>query len=287
MQDSTRPCAHCGDTFKPRGRPYSHASTYCAPCGVSYRRAYNDGRVDEWHAERSATCLCGAPLATGYSKYCGDCKPPSRNPVRRQFSCAGTSCYNMCESSRYQAKYCSDACKQAAKKVKGRSNSAVRVPHWVASQPRLGPFLEEWPMFGPTKAPPLRVEPPSPRTNIRYAACDACDVLFVARCSTQRWCSMRCSRRIHNKKREAKKRNARSEPYTLRYIAERDGWRCHLCGGKVPDRRYAARDDDATVDHLIPVSHGGDDIRSNVALAHNRCNWERGNKGLAQLRLVG
>jgi 5-methylcytosine-specific restriction endonuclease McrA len=71
-------------------------------------------------------------------------------------------------------------------------------------------------------------------------------------------------------------------------IAERDGWCCHLCGRKVADRiDYAARDDDATLDHLVPVSKGGLHVRANVALAHNRCNWERGNADIEfQMRLI-
>jgi 5-methylcytosine-specific restriction endonuclease McrA len=75
--------------------------------------------------------------------------------------------------------------------------------------------------------------------------------------------------------------------YTLREIAERDGWRCHICLSQVPDRPYKARPNDATIDHLIPVSAGGMDVRSNVALAHNVCNSKRSNTGPAQLRLVG
>ena len=105
------------------------------------------------------------------------------------------------------------------------------------------------------------------------------------------YCSGRCAkrsrRRGERRRRRARKRQARSEPYTLREIAERDGWRCHLCGRKVPDQPYRAKDRDPTIDHLIPVSFGGDDVRSNVALAHNRCNWERSNQGVAQLRLTG
>lgn len=97
----------------------------------------------------------------------------------------------------------------------------------------------------------------------------------------------RIRRRRRKRADRARKRGQNHEPYTLREIADRDGWRCHLCGGKVPDRKYAARDNDPTIDHLIPQSKGGDDIRSNVALAHNRCNWERGDQGLAQLRLTG
>jgi 5-methylcytosine-specific restriction endonuclease McrA len=40
----------------------------------------------------------------------------------------------------------------------------------------------------------------------------------------------------------------------------------------------------ATVDHLIPVAHGGTDDPRNVALAHRVCNVRRQDKGEVQLR---
>ena len=45
--------------------------------------------------------------------------------------------------------------------------------------------------------------------------------------------------------------------------------------------------DGATVDHLVPLVQGGEHVWENVALAHRRCNLSRGDRGLAQLRLVG
>lgn len=42
-----------------------------------------------------------------------------------------------------------------------------------------------------------------------------------------------------------------------------------------------------TIDHLLPVSAGGDDVRANVRLAHFICNSRRGSGGIVQLALVG
>jgi len=42
-----------------------------------------------------------------------------------------------------------------------------------------------------------------------------------------------------------------------------------------------------TVDHVVPVSEGGDDTRANVQLAHFRCNSVKGPRGSQQLALVG
>ncbi len=112
-----------------------------------------------------------------------------------------------------------------------------------------------------------------------------------------RYCSA-CSddlRRARNRRKNVKRRAARirgreieSEPFTTREIAERDNWICHLCKRKVTKRELPkGHPRSATIDHLIPVSADGDDVRANVALAHWSCNSARSDRGPAQLRLMG
>lgn len=63
-------------------------------------------------------------------------------------------------------------------------------------------------------------------------------------------------------------------------IAERDNWRCHICGRPIKPK-------DLTLDHLIPVSRGGTHRTGNVAAAHRRCNSRRFTGRIpAQLRLL-
>lgn len=77
----------------------------------------------------------------------------------------------------------------------------------------------------------------------------------------------------------------RAERYGVEYefvdraeIFERDGYICQLCGEdvdpavKFPDSRAA------TVDHVVPISRGGDHVASNLALAHFSCNAAKGNR---------
>ena len=67
----------------------------------------------------------------------------------------------------------------------------------------------------------------------------------------------------------------------IRYLRERDGSACHLCGRMMDfDRRHQPMS--ATVDHLKPRSQGGGDHPSNFKLAHKRCNEARGNMSLEQ-----
>lgn len=58
----------------------------------------------------------------------------------------------------------------------------------------------------------------------------------------------------------------------------RDGGRCHICGKLCdPDRWH--------LDHLVPLSVGGEHSYRNVAVSHPSCNIRRGVRGAAQMRL--
>lgn len=305
----------------------------CDRCRAGWAEAARIRRHGEQPVRWCSTC--GNKLPTYRYRHCVQCDP-KRPAEPHLFTCAAPACHNLCLSQHQHARYCSDRCKQTVKNIAklGVHNVPSSRQHWVKSQPRMGPALNDWPeygpkltdwpMFGPIKSTRIvgectcrwcertfdragrsasfcsetcqnlhRGTTPT-ECPVEYATCpdNGCGRLFAfdARRHQYACCSehgRRILRRIRKRSDRALKRNRVHEPYTLREIAERDGWRCHLCGGKVPDQKYAARDNDPTIDHLIPQSHGGDDTKLNVALAHNRCNWERGNQGLAQLRLVG
>lgn len=81
--------------------------------------------------------------------------------------------------------------------------------------------------------------------------------------------------------RRARKLDAWVEDVDRQAVYERDGGKCHICGGVVSR-------DDFNLDHLIPLSRGGEHSYQNVALAHPRCNFSRGAGRIpAQLLLIG
>lgn len=127
-------------------------------------------------------------------------------------------------------------------------------------------------------------------TEIEYGDCRECGGLFVTRLGKGKlYCSEKCAARTVRRDRKHRERAAgvgRSGSITLREVAVRDGWKCHLCGKAVPDRESRSRPTDPTIDHLIPLSAGGEHVPENVALAHFECNWRRSNTGPAQLRLA-
>jgi hypothetical protein len=88
------------------------------------------------------------------------------------------------------------------------------------------------------------------------------------------------------RERDAAKRRSGTKP-TVQKLAERDGWTCHLCRLAIkPELTGTSSKYKASVDHLVPLSDGGDDEMWNCKLAHLRCNAKRGARGVAQLLLA-
>lgn len=72
---------------------------------------------------------------------------------------------------------------------------------------------------------------------------------------------------------------------TWKRLRDRDGDQCCYCGivmdfERIPGVRY--NPNRATIEHLIPVSAGGDHDWDNVALACHRCNLRRNRMPLEQ-----
>lgn len=127
---------------------------------------------------------------------------------------------------------------------------------------------------------------PSAASPLWTPTCPDCGITHIRRvrgpASTMR--CLPCSRRASKTRRQCE---IVDESVTLAYVAERDGWRCHLCGERVDGTLHGHHRRAATIDHLIPISRGGNHVAENVALAHRCCNSARGNRGVVQLLLVG
>lgn len=123
--------------------------------------------------------------------------------------------------------------------------------------------------------------------------CEWCGTPATKRRPLGRFCTDRCRRRKQDSdkdrnrvKNQRRRLLGRTGSYKLADIAQRDGYRCHLCNHKVDMSLPGTDRMGPTVDHLIPLSGEGDDVESNVALAHRSCNCSRRDKGSVQLRLA-
>ena len=87
-------------------------------------------------------------------------------------------------------------------------------------------------------------------------------------------------REIEARRRARKHKAGTIEQIDRRDIYERDGGRCHICS-------RAVRYEEMHLDHLVPLSAGGEHTALNLRVAHPFCNMSRHDGRIpAQLLLV-
>jgi len=62
-------------------------------------------------------------------------------------------------------------------------------------------------------------------------------------------------------------------------IMDRDRWRCGICGKRIGKTFRYPHPRSKSIDHIVPISEGGDDTAANKRAAHLCCNQARGNQG--------
>lgn len=103
--------------------------------------------------------------------------------------------------------------------------------------------------------------------------------------STPEGCAKRRQAK-RNRKHNTRAAMAHADKFSDWQLFSRDRWKCQLCGCKV--RKIAGKtnyNDEATVDHIIPLSRGGKHSMANCQTACRACNTLKGAKILGQHRL--
>lgn len=125
----------------------------------------------------------------------------------------------------------------------------------------------------------------------RTIPCVTCGAAFTTSQPRAEACSRYCNQRSPKAQaRKAARRGAdvAGHPFTTEEIADRDGWRCGICDKRIPASAKWPDPRSLSLDHVIPVSEGGDHVRANVQAAHFRCNLSKGARAVGeQLRLIG
>jgi 5-methylcytosine-specific restriction endonuclease McrA len=112
--------------------------------------------------------------------------------------------------------------------------------------------------------------------------------------SRKDFCSIRCSKRYRRRERgNCHKR--RAEFYGSDYIPVnpnrvfiRDGWRCQICHAKLKrNDRGTFKELAPELDHIIPLSKGGEHSYKNTQCVCRKCNSEKGAREIGQLRMFG
>jgi 5-methylcytosine-specific restriction endonuclease McrA len=92
-----------------------------------------------------------------------------------------------------------------------------------------------------------------------------------------RACSNKASNRVSRKKQRALRTLLRSASVDPNAVFDRDQWRCQICKRKTPRSLRGSYDDRAPeLDHIMPLSLGGEHTYANTQCACRRCNAEKG-----------
>jgi hypothetical protein len=167
----------------------------------------------------------------------------------------------------------------------------------------------------PTSAPPERrrcrdCQRAHPRrTSQDPRVCELCECEYIPKHpphrdrpgqqSGQRFCSKSCKRAWQNgsrppfdrhavvglprkRRHDRIRRQRRAETWdgvTDAEILERDRWRCGICRKAIGKTFKWPHPKSASIDHIIPISEGGEDTAGNKRAAHLGCNCGRMNRG--------
>ena len=108
----------------------------------------------------------------------------------------------------------------------------------------------------------------SARPDVR--PCGWCREPFTPQRNDAVFCSSGCNQRARRAALGGPRRAVKTK------VAERDRWRCRICGGRVARWRRFPDPLSASVDHVVLVCEGGTNDLGNLRLAHLGCNMARG-----------
>lgn len=127
-------------------------------------------------------------------------------------------------------------------------------------------------------------------------SCDGCSVLFCPLygasntrlclcCKTDRGLQAKRTSRLTRKMRQ---RCQTVESVNPLKVFDRDKWTCQLCKKKTPKSLRGSLDPRAPeLDHIMPVSLGGEHSYRNTQCSCRACNGSKSNRPLGQMLLIG
>lgn len=275
-----KPCDWCAEIFMPTRADQNFCSQSC----WGKRR----------HQRQSATraprkCrACGEVIESRgpQAQYCSGCIEPRK----MQLNTARKKRYTKCKGcgSRFTKPQTSSFCSRGCMGTYGQRKQAAEIPKTCVAcgEPFLA-FREQQQTCSRSCQQWHRLRPGVRR--LRIAECYTCQQPFETHRGNQRFCSNACTKAISEAKRRAALYGNYVEPVSKIHVARRDKWTCQLCGKKVNSRLKGPHPMSPSIDHVIPVSLGGEHSHANTQLAHLICNIRKGDRMTqpVQLSLVG
>lgn len=291
VKEKDHVCVQCGDSFKSTHNPkycskkckrrakYERKSKHtitCINCGEQAEVTQRDGKycstecfyehtnydhfkeVYEYELE-CVSCGGGFTAKSNRAKYCSDgCNPNTWDKTRIYFKKC-RACHEIFVATRANTKTCSDEC---TTKYRRLYIKLISVRDHYANQ----------------------------RDNPE--TCTNCGDEFIRKYGEKsKMCSDKCKEEYHRKmrskvkyRRKMLKRGASvSQNIDPMKVLKRDKHRCQMCGCKTPKRlRGTIKDNAPEIDHIVPLSEGGNHSYNNVQTLCRSCNQSKSNNYVGQ-----
>lgn len=240
----TKKCLHCGKEFIPRKDTQKFCSKVC-----------NSRYYGEMNKKYKTCPICGKQFWCGSSRrvYCSDeCKEKTKNPkqAKPKYYC------HICgaEIKSRSKFYCCEDCRKEYERRKSRDHSMKDYQSKIFICKVCGTKIIT--VYG------------DKRRNICSEDCEKALKLMHKR-STEKHKEKRKERKHAREKliNKIKKENVSYEE-----LYERDKGICKICGMPISKNRKINNNWDGTVDHIVPLSCGGEHSNSNCQITHRICN---------------
>lgn len=119
------------------------------------------------------------------------------------------------------------------------------------------------------------------RARLQQCQCPTCGVTFQQAIPRQRYCSNECRRKLDWSEKTHRRRAivAVGEAVSPLVVFDRDGWTCKICSRPTPKHLRGSTDPRAPeLDHVIPLSKGGEHTYSNTQCSCRACNLIKGSR---------
>lgn len=199
-------------------------------------------------------------------------------------------------------KYCSRDCRfahlrrQREDKIRARLDQRETCGRCLSPKNRPGRLCSKCLSTAEANRKALAREEYHRKNPPKQKACIECGSAFARiGLGNHKFCSLKCrevrrrsTRRIARLQRKALKRGASIGEYVNPFkVFTRDGWRCQLCQRRTPKRlRGCQQPLSPELDHIVPLSKGGEHSYRNVQLLCRQCNAAKRDSTIGQLRLV-
>jgi 5-methylcytosine-specific restriction endonuclease McrA len=252
-------CAADGCGREPKGK----YGAFCAEHNPSLKHCGSCGR--QYDSVRYNQKYCESCVSAPYRKECANCgKPFMVKDLRRSFCSASCGIFSPARKNL-----------SATEKAVRRE---VRAIQWLGMS---------------AKARNKRAAKKHAATQRRIGmiqtrlGCQECGVQFRPPTKSAVYCSQICQRkngkRRHRVKRRAVERGAYAEVVNPFRVFSRDGWHCASCGTSTPLKARGTTYPNAPeLDHIIPISKGGQHTYLNTQCLCRTCNQRKSDKMMGQ-----